>query len=130
MPMRRKGNAFGEWLDVTMSNKRIMGRTLAEAAGVHDSAVSRWRVGKGVPTMESLEGIATLLEVDTLRLAVTAGLVSEKVAGVEPLPTPEPTERRESVKRQLARLRGVTELERKMLLSAYEEATAQEGVGE
>lgn len=129
MPIRRKQgrarNDFSEWLDTTMSNKNIMGRTLAEAVGVHDSAVSRWRAGTGVPTMEVIEPMATLLDVDALRLAVTAGLVSSSVAGVDPLPMPEPTARRESVKRQLARLRGVTETERRLLLQAYEDAREQ-----
>lgn len=126
MPRRRKGHLFGEWLDVTMSNKGITGRRLAEAAGVHDSAVSRWRVGQGVPNMDAIEGIASLLGVDPLRLAVTAGLLSHEVARVEPLPMPEPTARRESVRRQLARLRGVTERERKLLLQAYEDSAALE----
>lgn len=122
MPIRKGNKTFGEWLDITLSNKNIMGRTVAEAAGVHDSAVSRWRTGSGAPSMESIEPMASLLGVDALRLSVTAGLVSPQVAGVEPLPIPEPTAQRESVKRQLARLRGVTDKERNLLLQAYEDA--------
>lgn len=123
----RKGNRhFGEWLDITLSNKGVMGRTLAEAIGVHESAVSRWRAGTGAPGSESIEPMAELLGVDALRLSVTAGLVPANVAGVEPLPMPEATAQRESVKRQLARLRGVTEAERKLLLQAYEDASHEE----
>src|SRR4051812_11694260 len=101
MPNRKGNRLFGEWLDITLSNQGVQGRTLAEAIGVHDSAVSRWRSGTGAPSAESIEPMAELLGVDALRLSVTAGLVSEKVAGVEPLPMPEPTAQRQSVKRQL-----------------------------
>lgn len=121
MSARKSKNQFGEWLDITLSNLGIMGRTLAEAAGVHDSAVSRWRSGVGGPTAESIEPMAELLGVDALRLSVTAGLVPANVAGVEPLPMPEPTAQRESVKRQLARIRGVTDQERRLLLQTYED---------
>jgi transcriptional regulator with XRE-family HTH domain len=124
---RRARNKFGEWLDVTMSNKRMMGRTLAEAAGVHDSAVSRWRSGAGVPGAETLARIAEALGVDPLRLAVTAGQIPEKVAGVAPLPTPEPTAQRESVRRQIASIKGLTERSRGKLLRAYDETIAEEG---
>lgn len=125
MPIRRgrTGEDFSEWLDVTMSNKGVLGRTLAEATGVHDSAVSRWRSGTATPSMDSIERMAILLDVDPLRLAVTAGLLSAKVAGVEPLPMPEATARRESVRRQLSNIRGVTEHERHLLLQAYENHT-------
>lgn len=128
MAVRRKARneKFGEWLDVTLSNKNVQGRTLAEAAGVADSAVSRWRSGQAVPPMEAMQPIADLLSVDALRLSVTAGLVPGEVAGVEPLPMPEPTARRESVRRQLARLRGVTETERRLLMQAYEDAKENE----
>lgn len=120
--LNRRAESFGEWLDTTMSNQEVKGRTLAEACGVADSAVSRWRSGRAAPPMESIEPMAATLGVDALRLAVTAGLVPARVAGVQPLPMPEPTARRESVRRQLARLRGVTEQERRLLLQAYEDA--------
>jgi transcriptional regulator with XRE-family HTH domain len=127
MPIRKgKAADFGEWLDVTMSNQGISGRTLAEVTGVHDSAVSRWRSGTAVPSMDSIERMASTLGVEALRLAVTAGVVSPKVAGLEPLPMPVPTARRESVKRQLANLRGVTDEERRLLLQAYEDAIHEE----
>lgn len=128
MPIRktRQDQDFGEWLDVTMSNKNISGRTLAEVAGVHESAVSRWRSGTAVPSMDSIEKMAATLGVEALRLAVTAGVISAGVAGVEPLPQPEPTARRESVRRQLANLRGVTDRERRLLLQAYEDARSEE----
>lgn len=123
---RQKGTIFGEWLDVTLSNKGIMGRALADRVGVHDSAVSRWRAGQGVPSIDALQRIAEFLDVDPLRLAVTAGQVPEKVAGVEPLTIPEPTARRQAVKRQLGRIRGITESERQHLLVTYEDMVREE----
>lgn len=121
------GKTFGEWLDVTLSNQEIMGRTLAEKVGVHDSAVSRWRAGTAIPSMEVVTKIADVLEVDPLRLAVTAGLVPSRVAGVDPFHVPPPTERRESVKRQLKRIRGVSNATRQRLLQAYEDTILEEG---
>lgn len=118
---RKKRKEFGEWLDITLSNRRIMSRALAGDLGVHDSAVSRWRAGAGVPAMDTTFRLAEILDVDPMRLAVTAGHVPEEVAGVEPLPMPEPTERHESVRRQIGRIRGVTDQTRRKILAAYEE---------
>jgi|SRR5882757_1829703 len=126
MASRRSGIQFGEWLDITMSNRRMMGRTLAEAIGVHDSAVSRWRAGAGAPSMDVLARMAEVFDVDPLRLAVTAGQVPQKIAGVSPLAPPEPTAQRESVRRQLSHLKGVTDSTRRKLLSAYEEMIIHE----
>lgn len=121
----RKSIDFGVWLDVMLSNRGITGRTLAEKAGVHDSAVSRWRSGSGKPSVEALAAIAEVLGVDPLRLAVTAGRVPEKVAGVPPLPAPEPTARRESVRDQLARIKGLTANDKQTLMETYEELTRE-----
>jgi transcriptional regulator with XRE-family HTH domain len=123
----RKAKVFGEWLDITLSNQGIMGRTLAEKVGVHDSAVSRWRAGNGVPNMDTCERIAEALGVDALRLAVTAGLLSQKVANALPFDVPMPTERRESVRRQLKRIRGVTDETRNRLLQVYEDTILEDG---
>ena len=117
----RNGTRFGEWLDITLSNQEIMGRTLAEKVGVHDSAVSRWRAGAAVPNMETVAKIAEVLCVEPLRLAVTADLIPAQVAGVEAYEPPQPTERYASVKRQIQRIRGTTEATRMKLLQAYEE---------
>lgn len=125
MAGRKQGKEFGEWLDITMSNQRMMGRTLAEAVGVHDSAVSRWRAGNGAPSMEVLAKMAEVFRVDPLRLAVTAGQIPGNVAGVDPLPMPTPTAQRESARLQIARIKGVTQATRRKLLAAYEEIIMQ-----
>lgn len=126
MTGRKHERQFGEWLDITMSNQKMMGRTLAEAVGVHDSAVSRWRAGNGVPSMDTVAKMAEVFSVDPLRLAVTSGHVPPKIAGVDPLDVPTPTAQRESVRRQLSRIKGVTDASRRKLLSAYEEIIATE----
>lgn len=112
---------FGRWLDLTMANREIKGRTLAKRLRVHDSAVSRWRGGQGVPALPSLQQLAQVLDVDAIRLAVTAGLLSGEQLGVKPLPLPEPTAQRNAVKDQLSRIRGLTTRERQRLLQVYDE---------
>lgn len=117
----RKANKFGYWLDVSMANAQLTGRDLAQQLGVHDSAVSRWRAGKGAPTMEGVAKLAEIFNVEPLRLAVTAGLVSSKVAGVPPVDMPEPTAYREAVRERLRGLPGLTDREAQALLERYDE---------
>lgn len=114
--------AFGRWLDLTMANRGITGRKIAKALKVHESAVSRWRAGNGVPTMDSCLRLAKFLEVEEpVRLAVTAGLMESDLIGADPLPMPEPTAARKAVKAQLAKIRGLTAHERQTLLDAYDD---------
>lgn len=117
---------FGYWLDVTMANMGMSGRDLAVRVDVHDSAVSRWRAGKGTPTMEAIAQIAEVFEVEPLRLAVTAGLVTQEVAGVPPVPMPEPTAQRKEVRDRLAALPGLSRAEAQALLERYDEMQSPE----
>lgn len=120
--MNRTGpEAFGHWLDLTMSNRDIKGRELARALKVHESAVSRWRAGNGVPSMDSCLRLGKFLKVEPIRLAVTAGLMDGELVGVDPLPLPEPTAYRKAVKRQISAIKGLTRDERQKLLDAYDE---------
>lgn len=112
---------FGRWLDLTMANRNIKGRHLAKELKVHDSAVSRWRSGAGVPTLDTCMRLAQLLKVDPIRLAVTAGLMDGKLVSVKPLPMPEPTALRQAVKEQIMKIRGLEPSELQTLLQAYEE---------
>lgn len=112
---------FGRWLDLTMSNRDIKGRALARALKVHESAVSRWRAGNGVPSMDSCLRLGKYLNVEPIRLAVTAGLMDGELVGVDPLPLPEPTAQRQAIKDQLAKIRGLTAKERQRLIDAYDE---------
>lgn len=120
MDTHPSAETFGRWLDLTMANREIKGRTLARKLNVHDSAVSRWRSGQGVPTLDTTLKLAKVLGVEPLRLAVTAGLMDGKLVAAQPLPLPEPTAQRQSVKAQLGRIRGITAQERQRLIQAYD----------
>lgn len=113
--------AFSEWLDVTLSNKKITGKELAAAIRVHDSAVSRWRSGHAAPSLDAVRRIAAYVDVDALRLAVLAGFMTEDEAGVPPLPIPVAEARRENVRKQLESIKGLSIASRQKLLQTYEE---------
>lgn len=113
---------FAQWLNMTMENRGIKAVDLAKKLKVTDSAVSRWRSGAGLPSMDACLRLAKIFRVeDPMRLAVTAGLVDGKLLGLAPLPLPEPTARRNRIKEQLANIKGLTASERQHLLSAYDE---------
>ncbi len=124
---RRTKPDFGYWLDVTLANEHMSGRDLAHSVGVHDSAVSRWRAGKGVPTMEAIAKLAEFFKVEPLRLAVTAGIVTPAIAGVDALAMPEPTEQRKEVRERLKTLPGLSSAEVQALLERYDELQSVEG---
>lgn len=118
---------FGEWLDITLDNRGIQGRTLAEQTGVDDSTVSRWRAGASLPSMDIIVRMAAFLGLNWQRLALTATLIpQDTVPDLEPYPMPQPTARRESVKRQIARIRGLSDVGRDRLLATYDEVTRGE----
>lgn len=118
---RHESDAFGHWLDATLTDRGIKGHDLAVAVGVDDSAVSRWRSGTGRPTMKTLMLVAKELDVDPLRLAATANLLDSEIAGLTPLPTPPRRLRREIVREQIQKIRGLTEFSRQKLLETYDE---------
>lgn len=117
---------FAQWLNMTMENQGIRAVTLAKKLKVTDSAVSRWRSGAGVPSMDACLRLAKILKVtDPMRLVVTAGLVDGGLIGVEPLPLPAPTARRKRIKEQLANIKGLTAKERQVLIDTYDERTQE-----
>lgn len=85
---------LGAWLDVTMANAGMRNRQLAKEVNVHESAVHNWRRGKNVPQLGTLQKIASVLNADPVRLAITAGLLDASLVGQEPLPIPEPVAQR------------------------------------
>lgn len=117
---RKTAQDFGRWLDTTMANESITGRDLARKVGVHDSIISRWRSGAGTPGIDSCARLADALQVDPLRLAVTAGLMDRRMAGVEALPMPPAIALRERVREQIAAIKGLTDQSRQALLDAYD----------
>lgn len=123
---RQVNERFGRWLDTTMANQKISGRDLAKWVGVHDSVVSRWRSGAGTPGLDTCKRLADALGVDPLRLAVTAGLVDQGMARVEPLPMPPATALRERVRDQIGEIRGLTAASRRALLEAFDQSVGEE----
>lgn len=117
----KEARRFSSWLDVTLENQHVSGHAVAEAVGVHDSAVSRWRNGTTVPSLDVMGKLAELLHLEPLRLAVTAGQIPSKVAGVSPYPTPVPTARWESVRAQIGAMHGLTQQQRAKLVQTYNE---------
>lgn len=119
---REARQRFGEWLDITLDNRGIAGKTLAEQIGVNDSTISRIRGGASLPSMPVVSEIARVLDLDPIRLAVTASLIpADSMPGVEPYEMPKPTAQRESVRRQIAHIRGLSDTGRDRLLEAYNE---------
>jgi transcriptional regulator with XRE-family HTH domain len=119
------GDRFAQWLNLTMENRGVRATDLARRLKITDSAVSRWRSGTGVPSMDAALRLGKILNVDPARLAVTAGLLDGELADIKPLPMPEPTARRNRVKEQLSKIKGLTAKERQHLLNAYDENTEE-----
>lgn len=119
---------FGRWLSVTMGNKGIVAKDLADEIGVNPSTLSRWMNGQATPGMDRCTALAIALDVDPARLAVTAGLMNAQVAeaaNIKPLPIPPATARLEYLKKQIDGIRGASPELRKKLLEALNEAHNQ-----
>ena len=71
--------------------------------------------------MDTCLKLGKIFDVPPVRLAVTAGLIDGELIGERPLPLPEPTARRERVRAELGKIKGLTARERQHLLTAYDE---------
>jgi transcriptional regulator with XRE-family HTH domain len=112
---------FGQWLDVEIRNRGIKACDMAKTLHVHDSVISRWRNGTCTPQASTIWPLASYLDVDPLRLAVTAGLVDRETARVPPYEVPMDHHTIARVREALEGIRGLTKKERKHLLSVYVE---------
>jgi DNA-binding XRE family transcriptional regulator len=112
-------------LDLTLANAEMTGKQLAQAAGLDEAQISRWRRGRGKPSLESCERLANALNVDPMRLAVTAGAMKSRMAGVEALPMPPNTAVIEKVRGKLRELPGVTESSVEEMLAAFRRGIEQ-----
>jgi transcriptional regulator with XRE-family HTH domain len=121
------GDLFAEWLDLTLANSGISARDLANQIGVSDSAVSRWRSGQSKPGMDTAVRLATVLDVDPIRLAVTAGLMDGRAVHVDPLPLPPAHAQRERVREQIKNIKGLSAEGVALLLDAYERELGSNG---
>lgn len=111
---------FGRWLDLTLANADMSGKQLAQSAGLDEAQVSRWRRGKGKPSLESCERLADALGVNPQRLAVTAGAMKGRMAsGVDPLLMPPNTAAIGRVRNQLRALPAATEETIEAMLAVY-----------
>lgn len=118
---RQSAALFARWLDTTMANQGISGRELAHRVGVNDSVVSRWRSAQSTPGLDTCVNLAEALDVDPMRLAVTAGAIDKRMAQVDPLPMPPATALRERVRSQLQQIKGLTDETRQALLETFDE---------
>lgn len=110
---------FARWLDLTMENRNITGNALAKLMGVNISQVSRWRNGHGLPSLKTMYRLGRALQVDPIRLAVTAGLLTPEETGKTALQMPSARARADRLAGQLAKIKGLHESERKMLIDYY-----------
>lgn len=110
MMVKARGSTqnFAAWLELTMDNKGLNNKALADLVGVAESVTSRWRSGRSLPSNENCERLAIALDVDPLRLMVTAGILDGSVYHVAPYPLPEPTAGRARLRTHLEKMRGLT----------------------
>lgn len=123
-------SVFAQWLDITLSNRKISGRELAQCAGVHDSAISKYRTGQATPGMKTVVRLAHALCEDPMRMAATVGLIDPEEFGVQPLELPTDTARREAARKRIAALPGLTKKTRQRLLVAYDEIITEDREGD
>jgi transcriptional regulator with XRE-family HTH domain len=117
---------FAKWLDITMENREISGNELASLLNVNISQVSRWRNGHILPSLDTIDKIANVFDVDPARLAVLAGRLPLDMTQVDPLPIPEPKIRTQRITELLSGIRGVTPAQRDAMIRAYRK-TVKEG---
>lgn len=128
--MRKNLEYFSEWLNRTLSVKGLSGGHVARALGQSDAAISRWRNGLNAPSLDSCMQLADLLEVDPpIRVAVTAGLIKPKDAGVELLPLPDDPEYRQHGRRLIQGMTYLTKRDKQALLEAWDDIAVGDRAG-
>lgn len=120
--MHKEREYFAEWLDRTLNEKGIAAGEVARALGVSNGTVSKWRSGKNAIAFDSARKLAAFLDVQPVRLAVTAGLMTSEEAGAPPLPMPEEdTSNVRRAKEHIMRIPGLSHADREALLRTLEE---------
>ena len=71
--MDEEGRRFAHWLNLTMERRGLSQADLAREVGVADAQVSRWRRGRVIPTVRSLQRIADTFGVPRATLDSLAG---------------------------------------------------------
>lgn len=120
-PRSMQQQSFADWLDRTLTERKISGGEVARSVGKSDGTVSKWRSGKAKPSLASVRKLAAFLDVDPLRLIVTAGLMSSEEAGVDRLPIPRETVRVQRAKEQIMKNPYLSRGDREALLKTLVE---------
>lgn len=79
---------FGVYLTRAMDAARLSIADLERQTGINNSLISKWRLGRTVPSMENLRLLAPALHVPPMDLFVRAGHVMPEEAGLAALPEP------------------------------------------
>ncbi len=82
--MDEEGRRFAHWLNLTMERRGLSQADLAREVGVADAQVSRWRRGRVIPTVRSLQRIADTLGVPRATLDSLAGYPTGERPGDAP----------------------------------------------
>ncbi|WP_432112894.1 helix-turn-helix domain-containing protein [Streptomyces sp. S1] len=121
---------WGDWLSRSIANSGKTQSELARFAGVSDPQVTRWKAGQA-PSDEASQKIADFFKVDRLRLAVTAGRISEEMAGVKRLPLPDDSAQRSAERKTVGEFvakRVSKDRDREVLLTALEALNARDTI--
>ncbi|OII61234.1 hypothetical protein BJP40_06830 [Streptomyces sp. CC53] len=79
---------FAEWLDKRMKARGYTPRDLAEASGIGDFNISRWRNGKSPAHPKFWHALAEALDVEPLEIAIRCGALTEEEANAKLPETP------------------------------------------
>jgi transcriptional regulator with XRE-family HTH domain len=79
---------FGAYLARAMDAARLSIADLERQTGINNSLISKWRLGRTVPSMENLRLLAPALRVPAMDLFVRAGHVRPDEAGMASVPEP------------------------------------------
>lgn len=85
---------FGSYLTRAMDAARLSIADLERQTGINNSLISKWRLGRTVPSMENLRLLAPALGVPPMDLFVRAGHVKPDEAGMTSMPEPPPPPQR------------------------------------
>ncbi|MGW6255397.1 helix-turn-helix domain-containing protein [Streptomyces sp. NPDC055085] len=116
---KRRNDYFAEWFRRTLDNFGMSGGEVARSLNVSDGTVSRWNTGKSSPSVNACIQLGHLFNVNGLALAVTAGTITEDIAGVGKLPLPANKVARERVHEHFRKTPGLTDEDKRMLMEWY-----------
>lgn len=108
MPDPITAENFANWLSTTLDNRDLAGNRVAEALGIHEGNITKWRRGQKTPSAKVAAKLAKYLGVDPGQMLVTAGLVDREDVPWEPFQVPAPSSKREA---KIASIMAIPELD-------------------